>query len=102
MKSKFSKLCSIYLVSAIALIFLAACASPPESAPPSPIQLTDQLGRVVRLNQPPQRIISLAPSNTEILFALGLADKVVAVTDFAIIRPRLKRNPASAVSPRQT
>ena len=30
----------------------------------------------------PQRIVSLAPSNTEILFALGLGDKVVGVTSY--------------------
>ena len=30
----------------------------------------------------PQRIISLAPSNTQILFAIGVGDKVVAVTDY--------------------
>jgi iron complex transport system substrate-binding protein len=36
----------------------------------------------VKLDKSPQRIISLAPSNTEILYALGLADRVVAVTDF--------------------
>jgi iron complex transport system substrate-binding protein len=94
MSRKFSKLCSIYLVSAMVLIFLVACASPTESAPPAPIQLTDQLGRVVRLNQPPQRIISLAPGNTEILFALGLADKVVAVTDFDNYPPEVKGKPS--------
>ena len=46
------------------------------------IEVTDQLGRVVRLEKVPQTIISIAPSNTEILFALGLGDQVVAVTDY--------------------
>jgi len=41
----------------------------------------DDLGRLVIINGTPQRIVSLAPSNTEILFALGLGDKVVGVTD---------------------
>jgi iron complex transport system substrate-binding protein len=41
----------------------------------------DDLGRLVAINGTPQRIVSLAPSNTEILFALGLGDKVVGVTD---------------------
>lgn len=35
----------------------------------------------MNISSVPQRIVSLAPSNTEILFALGLADKIVAVTD---------------------
>ena len=44
--------------------------------------MTDQLGRVVKLEKVPERIVSLAPSNTEILFALGLGDKVVGVTEY--------------------
>ncbi len=40
------------------------------------------MGREVRIEKVPQRIISLAPSNTEILFALGLGDKVVGVTRY--------------------
>jgi len=42
--------------------------------------LTDGLGRKVTINRPPQRIISTVPSNTEILYDLGLKDKVIAVT----------------------
>ena len=47
----------------------------------------DDLGRLVAINGTPQRIISLAPSNTEILFALGLGDKVVGVTDYCDYPP---------------
>ncbi len=43
---------------------------------------TDQAGRVVEIPESPQKIVSLAPSNTEILFAMGLADRVVGVTDY--------------------
>jgi iron complex transport system substrate-binding protein len=43
---------------------------------------TDQLGRTVHIESIPQRIISLAPSNTEILFALGLDDRIVGVTEY--------------------
>lgn len=42
----------------------------------------DDLGREVRIEKVPQRIVSLAPSHTEILFALGLGDKVVGVTRY--------------------
>jgi iron complex transport system substrate-binding protein len=52
------------------------------SATPGPITITDDLGRTVTVAEIPQRIISLSPSNTEILFALDLGDKVVGVTDF--------------------
>ncbi len=47
-----------------------------------PITLTDQMGREVTIEKLPERIISLAPSNTEILFTLGLEDRIVGVTDF--------------------
>jgi cobalamin transport system substrate-binding protein len=54
----------------------------PATATPSSITITDVAGRQVTLSGIPQRIISLAPSNTEILFALGAGSNVVAVDDF--------------------
>lgn len=45
---------------------------------------TDQLRRSIELASPPQRIISLVPSQTELLFALGLGDRVVGITKFCI------------------
>ena len=42
----------------------------------------DDLGREVKIEKVPHRIVSLAPSHTEILFALGLGDKVVGVTRY--------------------
>lgn len=56
--------------------------SAPSLASTYPITLTDDLGRAVTIEALPERIISLAPSNTEILFALGVGDRVVAVTDY--------------------
>lgn len=47
-----------------------------------PGTFTDDLGREVRIEKVPQRIISSAPSHTEILFALGLGDRVVGVTRY--------------------
>jgi iron complex transport system substrate-binding protein len=44
--------------------------------------ITDDFGREISLSAPPQRIVSLAPANTEILYALGLGDRVVGVTDY--------------------
>jgi len=47
-----------------------------------PLTITDFLGRDVIISRQPQTIVSLAPSNTEILFALGLGDRVIAVSDY--------------------
>ncbi len=46
------------------------------------VTLVDYLGNVVTLTSPPERIVSLAPGNTEMLFAVGAGNKVVGVTDF--------------------
>jgi iron complex transport system substrate-binding protein len=45
--------------------------------------LTDETGRRVNVPAHPQRIVSLAPDITEILFALGLEKEVVGVTRFS-------------------
>lgn len=94
MKCKLCLVGKIYLLFAIVVILPASCALPPrENESPLPAELTDHLGRVVRLEPVPQRIISLAPSNTEILFALGLADRVVAVTDYCNYPPEVNTKP---------
>ena len=54
----------------------------PSSPSPWPMEITDDLGRTVVVEKAPQHIVSLAPSNTEILFAIDLGDKVKGVTDF--------------------
>jgi iron complex transport system substrate-binding protein len=70
-------------------LVLTACPPPVEQIPVQiPVQYVfDDLDRLVAINGTPQRIISLAPSNTEILFALGLGDKVVGVTDWCNYPP---------------
>ncbi|WP_256004807.1 ABC transporter substrate-binding protein [Pedobacter deserti] len=45
---------------------------------------TDQMGREVSVNFPPRRIVSLVPSQTELLFDLGLNEEVVGLTKFCI------------------
>ena len=44
----------------------------------------DQMGRTVRVPLEPKRIISLVPSQTELLFDLGLTSEVVGITKFCV------------------
>ncbi len=46
---------------------------------------TDNLGRQVIFNFPPQRIVSLVPSITELLFDLGLREKIIGITRFCVL-----------------
>ena len=48
------------------------------------MKFTDQLGRQLELKNTPKRIVSLVPSQTELLFDLGLDDEVVGITKFCI------------------
>lgn len=45
---------------------------------------TDQLGREIVISYPPKRIVSLVPSQTELLFDLGLEKEVVGITKFCV------------------
>ncbi|SMB90079.1 periplasmic binding protein [Hymenobacter roseosalivarius DSM 11622] len=61
-----------------------------------PLTLTDQMGRRVVVPYPPQRIVSLVPSQTELLFDLGLGERVVGVTKFCI-HPAKARQQATVI-----
>ena len=108
------------LIALVALVFSSACANtpptketippppqsetkPPEEAkteaeelPEFPLTIVDDLGRTVEIERLPQRIVSLAPSNTEILFALGLEDKIVGTTDYCDYPEAAKSKPRVA------
>ncbi|WP_421378652.1 ABC transporter substrate-binding protein [Bacillus salacetis] len=47
-----------------------------------PVTITDAADNEVVIEEEPQKIVSLIPSNTEIAFELGLGDKIVGVSDF--------------------
>ncbi len=56
-------------------------------------QWTDALGRTVRAPDRPERIVSLVPSVTEVLFALGAQDRVAGVTRFCTYPPEAQDKP---------
>ena len=55
------------------------------------LTVTDQVGRIVTFDTVPQRIISLAPGNTEILYALGPDDHIVGVSRTVTIQAALEK-----------
>jgi iron complex transport system substrate-binding protein len=57
------------------------------AAPPVFREVIDETGRTVRVPQPVRRIISLAPSVTETIYALGLQDRLVGDTDYCDYPP---------------
>ncbi len=85
-----NKLLVLFLTSCL---FLAACqpATPAATATPGPIVVTDGLGRTVTLAKPAQRIVSMAPSNTEILFAIGAGAQVVGRDEFSNYPPEVSK-----------
>ncbi|MGI4885265.1 MAG: helical backbone metal receptor [Janthinobacterium lividum] len=62
----------------------------------TPLTVTDQLGRRVVVPFPPRRIVSLVPSQTELLFDLGLGERVVGVTKFCV-HPSEARQQATVI-----
>jgi iron complex transport system substrate-binding protein len=60
----------------------AASSSPSAAAAAGPITVTDDSGVEVTLDAPAEAIVSLAPANTEIAYAVGAGDKMVAGTSY--------------------
>ena len=102
----------ISLVLALGLA-LGACgapatpAAPPPPEPPAPpasptlpplptVEAVDGAGQTVRLAGPAQRIVSLAPSNTELLFAVGAGAQIVGRDEFSDYPEAAKALPAIA------
>lgn len=67
---------------------------PPTAAPAAfPLTITDDVGRPVSLKAAPQRVVSLAPSNTETIYALGRGALVVGVTEYCDYPAEAKEKP---------
>ena len=93
-----------------AVLFLVASGCPAlQAQTPSPNAATapvykdvvDEAGRTVHVPQPVQRIVSLAPSLTETIYALGLQDRLVGDTDYCDFPADAQKKPkvGGAINP---
>ncbi len=80
------------LFIAVALL-CSSCQRSPRQGAPVAITHTDDLGHTVTLARAPQRIVSLAPSITETLFALGLDSSIAGVTEYCDYPPAARSKP---------
>lgn len=91
------KLWQLWMTSALAVLLLVGCgqeeAKPVETNENAqeevvvdetafPLTLKDAVGNEITLEETPKTIVSMMPSNTEILFALGLNEEIVGVNDY--------------------
>jgi iron complex transport system substrate-binding protein len=75
----------LFAIVSVVLV-TSACFSNRQS-PADNKTIVDEMGHTVRVPQHPQRIVSLAPSITEILFAIGAADRIAGVTSYCDYPP---------------
>lgn len=89
-----SALLSKFLLLWSATLFLAGCdGAPTPSSTPAGAAGSSRIVQSPHAAQTPERIVSLAPNVTEVLFALGAGPRVVAVTRFDDYPPQVKTLP---------
>ncbi|SES02664.1 ABC transporter substrate-binding protein [Psychrobacillus sp. OK032] len=93
------KLWQLWMTIALAVLLLVGCGQKEETPVENndnaqqeeavvetetefPITMTDAVGNEITLEAAPKTIVSMMPSNTEILFALGLNEEIVGVNDY--------------------
>jgi iron complex transport system substrate-binding protein len=78
----------IRILAAVALMWVLL------PQPAAAFAVIDQTGRRIVLPAPPVRIVSLVPSVTETMFAIGAQDRLVGVTDFCDYPAEARRKPS--------
>ena len=90
---------AFFFLAGFSLRSNAQDAPQPATTPTSPAanaptrEVSDELGRKIQVPQNIRRVVSLAPSITETLYALGLQDRLVADSDFCDYPPEAKQKP---------
>jgi iron complex transport system substrate-binding protein len=81
----------LFIIALILTLFFSSCQK--HTSPPGPLarSFTDDVGHSVSLQHAPRRIVSLAPSLTEILFLIGADSCIVGVTDYCDYPDAAKR-----------
>ncbi|MBI4498178.1 MAG: ABC transporter substrate-binding protein [Chloroflexi bacterium] len=87
--------CAAPAIAPIATPSPAATTVPATPTPGSrfPLTVVGDDGRRLVLQQPPRRMISLSPGHTEILFDIGVGERVVGIDDYADYPPAVQRLP---------
>ena len=80
-------------LSACVLCLLALLLLPLAAFAGYPMHVRDARGKMITVKAKPMRIVSIAPGNTELLYALGLDDRIVGVTKYCNYPPRAKTKP---------
>lgn len=70
------------LIAVVACFLIAGCERAQQPQPTTAIAVTDDAGRSVQLAQAATRIVSLMPTVTDLLIAMGHADRLIARTDY--------------------
>ena len=92
-KAKISVLIAVMLLM---VTFVAGCSPKTVELPKNPVdsngenvkstaypkEIVDSFGNTVTINEKPKKVVSVSPSQTEILFTLGLKDQIVGVSDY--------------------
>ena len=89
------------LLTGLPLRAQSSTPAPPSATAPAVREVVDESGRTVRVPLLPSRIVSLAPSLTETLYALGVQDRLVGDTDYCDYPPdaQKKRKVGGIVNP---
>jgi iron complex transport system substrate-binding protein len=92
---------AVFSVLSSAAICASQATAPPLQTPPTYREVTDEIGRTIRIPRSIHRIVSLAPNLTETIYALGLQDHLVGDTDYCDFPPEAQQKPkvGGAINP---